>query len=154
MMWVCRAGQGEKMYSDFVENSMIFIAWEGYKTDLNSISTRDEFRKLVQDEKNPEARTTVSNWAGQLYSFSKQMEINDYVLLPGPHSHFYTLAKIKGNYQYDEEAKFHHCRKIEIIKEKIERDRFPQDIIYSLGAYRTIFKTKHEEKIIEIIENS
>ena len=150
-MWVCRPGQHSKYFEEFMEKEMIFLAWEGYKVDLSKMSDRQQFRDLVISEKNPKARTSISNWAGQLYSFSKEMSVDDYVIVPGKNSKTYSLAKIVGEYLYDADNRFAHSRKIKWIVMKVPREIFPQEIQYSLGAYRTLFKAKQEEKILLIM---
>ena len=40
---------------------------------------------------------------------------------------------------------------IDVIWENIPRDIFTQEIIYSLGAFRTLFKVKHEEVVLHAI---
>ena len=152
MMWVCRPGQHSKLYDCFVETRSIFLAWEGYKRDLSQIEDRQEFRDFVIEEKNPGARTTISNWAGQLYSFSKEMNVGDYVLVPGKNSRTYSLAKITGDYKYVESAKYAHLREIELLIMDVPRDIFPQDVKYTLGAFRTLFKAKQEGLIVSLME--
>ena len=152
MMWVCRPGQHSKFYDCFVETHSIFLAWEGYKKDLSQFEERQEFRDFVIEEKNPGARTTISNWAGQLYSFSKEMTVGDYVLVPGKNSKTYSLAKITGTYIYKESENYAHSREIEWLIMDVPRDIFPQDVQYSLGAFRTLFKVKKEDLIMSLME--
>lgn len=152
MMWVCRPGQHSKFYDSFVESKKIYLAWEGYKTNLSKMKERQEFRDLVIAEKNPGARTTISNWAGQLYSFSKEMSQGDYVLVPGKSSRTYSLAKIISDYKFCKTDAFAHSRDIEWIVMDAPREIFPQDIQYSLGAFRTLFKAKQEDYIRSAME--
>ena len=153
MMWVIRAGQNDLYYDKFIHNSKVYITWDGYKVDLSGIKMRADFRTIVEKEKGIDNRTSVSNWAGQLYAFAHEIEIGDYVLIPSKVSHTYCFARIIGNYFFDknEKDKLYHCRTVEIIETDIPKDLFSQQVIYSLGAYRTIFKAKHEDDIITTI---
>lgn len=148
MMWVCRPGQQGKYFDLFMEQSRIYLAWDGYRQDLSCMKTREEFKALVIAEKNPDARTTISNWSGQLYSFCVEMQIGDYVLIPSKGSRSYVLSRITGEYQYDERAKLPHSRTVKIIRKDIPRSAFEQSTQYSLGAFRTVFKVKQEEEIL------
>ena len=67
--------------------------------------------------------------------------------------HTYCLAIIAGDYCFDknEKDKLYHHRNIEILEKDIPKTAFSQQVIYSLGAFRTIFKAKHEDEILKII---
>lgn len=80
MIWVCRPGKHGADFEEIKKYEDIFLGWEGYRVDLNLFTTRESFKLLVIDEKHPSARTSISNWAGQLYSFCREMKKGDYVL--------------------------------------------------------------------------
>lgn len=153
MMWVIRAGQNALYYDKFIQNSKVYIPWDGYKMNLSGIKTHADFRAVVEKEKGTNNRTSVSNWAGQLYTFTQVIEIGDLVLIPSKRSHTYCLARITGDYHFDinEQDKLYHYRDIEILEMDIPRDVFSQPVIFSLGAFRTIFKAKHDEEILKTI---
>lgn len=67
MMWVIRAGQNSGFYDKYLRTSRVYIPWDGYKFDLSSIKERADFRAVVEKEKKMDNRTSVSNWAGQLF---------------------------------------------------------------------------------------
>ena len=153
MMWVIRAGQNSGFYDKYLKESRVYIPWDGYRFDLSSVKERADFRAVVEKEKKTDNRTSVSNWAGQLYTFTSEMQVGDYVLIPSRGSRSYCLAKIAGEYRFDESEpdKLYHSRPIEILLKDIPRDIFSQSVIYSLGAFRTIFKAKHEDEIMNTI---
>lgn len=153
-MWIIRAGQHSLYYEKDMMDSKVYLPWHGYCLDLSKARSRTEFRDIVKQEKKIDNRTTVSNWAGQLYSFTQEIKLGDYVLIPSRGSHTYCLAIITGEYCFDkdEKDKLYHSRDIEIIENDIPKDIFSQSVIYSLGAFRTLFKAKHEEEIMCTIE--
>lgn len=153
MMWVIRAGQNALYYDKYIQNSKVYIPWDGYRLDLSEIKSRLDFRTVVENEKGTDNRTSVFNWAGQLYTFTQEIDKGDLVLIPSKGSHTYCLEKITGYYCFDinEKDKLYHCHNIEILERNIPRDIFPQSVIYSLGAFRTIFKAKHEDEIMKTI---
>ena len=129
-------------YKKYIETSKVYIPWDGYNTDLSVCKIKSDFRDLVIKEKGINKRTSAPNWAGQLYSFVKDIKIGDYVLIPSKGSRTYCLALVNGDYCYDqsEEDKLYHSRSVELIEKDIPRTIFTQSIIYSLGTYRTIFR--------------
>lgn len=153
-MWVIRAGQGAIFYEKYIKNQRVYIPWNGYHFDLSDLKTKANFRATVEKEKEVHTRTTISNWYGQLYSFVEEMEISDYVLIPSKGSHTYVLSKISGPYEYlpNEPDRLYHSRAIKIICCEIPRDIFSQSVIYSLGAFRTLFKARCEAEVLAAIE--
>ena len=152
-MWVCRAGKKSLDIKLFFNNNKIYLPWEGYNSDYGGIVDLSKFREIVAKEKGIDNRTTISNWSSQLYQFVNGISIEDYVLIPGPQSKHYHLAKVTGDYVYSPNNSYHHSRDIEFVVKNIPRDIFDQRTQYSLGAYRTLFKAKNEEYIIDTIND-
>lgn len=149
-MWVCRAGQNAKYLSLFLETSKIYLAWPGFNYDLNSLPTMMSFRDVVSEEMHCENRTSISNWAGQLKSFRDDLAIGDYVVIPHERSLSYSLAKITGEYVYEKNplSGFYHSRDVEIVYRGIPRAAFTQTMQYSMGAFRTVFRVKKEDEVL------
>ena len=154
-MWVCRAGPKSVFVDYYLETKKIYIPWDGFKADLNDYDDRETLKKLVINEKGDVSRTSISNWAGQLYTFCREMQNGDYVLVPYANSKKYILAKVCGNYTYDSENEkaLWHSRNIKVIHTDVPNNIFSQSVWYSLGAYRTVFKAKNEEYIIDAINS-
>lgn len=153
-MWVIRAGQNALYYDKFINDSKVYLPWDGYKMDLSKIETLADFRKVVEKEKQTDNCTSISNWASQLYAFTKLVKKGDSVLIPSKGSHTYCLAEIAGEYFFNRNDKdgLYHSREIVIKETGIPRELFPQAIVYSLGAFRTIFQAKDEEEIMKVIK--
>ncbi|SES65554.1 restriction system protein [Pseudobutyrivibrio sp. C4] len=154
MIWVCRAGKNSQYIEDFIGNSRIYLPWSGFEFDLSPFVELSDFRMLVSSEKQTDNKTTISNLASQLKSFAVDMQVGDYVLIPHRSSRFYTFAIVDGGYEYNlqNDVGLFHSRKIRIMKSKISNQAFDQSMRYSLGAYRTIFKVKDEEKCLDAIK--
>ena len=155
MMWVVRAGCGSVYYEKIIQEHRIYIPWEGFCMNLSEYKTRSEYKDLVQREKKCENRTSISTWAGQLFAFVWEIKIGDMVLIPSKASHTYCLARVTSDYTFEisDPEKLYHGRNIEIIKESTPKKALPQDLRYSLGAYRTIFRVKQEDRALKAIED-
>jgi restriction system protein len=153
MIWVIRAGIESIYLPKFMNSGRIFLPWEGYKINFNGLETREDFKQLVIKEKGNQSRTTIANWAGMLFSFTKEMNVGDEVLVPARHSQTYCLANIIGEYEFNisDEDGLYHSRRIEVNTSDIPRNIFSQQVIYSLGAFRTIFRVKYEDEIVASI---
>ena len=148
MIWICRAGISARYYDYYLDTSRIYLPWDGFCIDLSTVDTMEGFRQLVVSEKGTAARTSISNWAGQLNSFCNDMSVGDYVLIPYFRSKEYTFAKITGNYMFDptNTEQLWHSREIEIIRTGISKSVFSQSLQYALGAFRTVFKLRTEKE--------
>ena len=144
-MWVCRAGKDSVFFDRFVKEHIIAIPWEGYNYSFEAANSRDKIKELVKSETHSDNVTSISTWAGQIYSFCFEMNSGDYVVIPSFRSRYYVVAKIIGDYEYVTDEELKHIRKIEIICENIKRDELTQSLQYSLGAFRTIFKVSDDE---------
>ena len=154
MLWVLRPGQNSVYFDTFLNEAAVFIPWDGYIASLDDCSDRADFRNRVIKEKGEQNRTTISNWAGQLYSFCIEMKKNDFVLVSQAKSHKYALMRITGEYEYinGKCSNLHHKRSAELMINNIPQEIFSQRVRYSLGAFRTLFKVKQEDEVLEAIK--
>ncbi len=153
MIWVCRAGMKSIFLDTFLNTKKVYLPWDGFKVNLKLYPDREKMKNLVREEKGDVARTSISNWSGQLYSFCWEMNLGDYVLIPHRGSRNYTFAKIISDYSFcdSNENGLWHSREIIILQTGIPREVFSQSMRYSLGAYRTIFKVKDEDELLATI---
>ncbi len=152
MIWILRPGQNACYLDTFLQDNRIYIPWGGYDMSLENCIEREDFRAVVINEKGEINRTSLSNWSGQLYSFCKEMNVGDFVMIPHRHSHKYVLAEVTGDYGYDAEQKeLKHYREMRIVTNDIPQDIFSQSVRYSLGAFRTLFKVKHINEVVSAI---
>ena len=153
-MWVCRAGFKAMYFNQFIQEEKIYLAWKGFDIDFRTLKNMQEIRDLVRAEMESDNNTSISNWSGQLKTFYEGMHIGDSVVIPHVSSKAYTLVKITGDYSYEKDSLIglHHSRKISLVKVGVPKNVFTQSLNYSLGAYRTIFKVKHEEEIMNVFQ--
>lgn len=155
MIWVCRTGKSSCFIDYYIETSKIYLPWEGFHFDLSPYSSMEEFRAIVAKEMNTDNRTSISNWAGQLRCFCIDMQKGDYVLLPHKNCKSYACAKIIDDYNFAEknEKELYHSRKVELIG-ALHKDMLSQSMQYTLRAYRTVFRVKNEEEIINALKQN
>ena len=151
-MWVLRAGKNGIYVDRFLAEKRIYICWDGYDTDLSKLKSHDDFVIVGLNEEHNTTKVALINRISQLEYFCDKMEIGDYVLLPKSRSASFALVKVTGNYEYQCNHQFYcHSRTIEIVLPDINGNIFPQDIKYSLGAYRNLFHAKRESEIVMLL---
>lgn len=154
MIWVCRTGKSSSLLDYYLETSKIYLPWLGFHFDLSKFDSMEALRSVVAQEMKTDNRTSISNWAGQLRSFCIDMQKGDYVLLPHKNCRAYTCGRITGDYCFSgiNEKDLFHSRSIEIIGD-FQKDSLSQQMQYTLRAYRTIFRVKNEDVILNALEN-
>lgn len=90
---------------------------------------------------------------------SSQNEKGDWIVLPSKINRTIHFGEIVGEYQYDESlgSPYYHYRDIKWFALDVPRDRFDQDILYSLRAFMTvckIHKNNAEERIKDMYKNN
>lgn len=82
--------------------------------------------------------------AGQMEAFRTKVKIGDLVALPLKSAPAVAFGRITGDYRYVESAvgALRHQRSVEWINDGVPRDAIDQDLLYSLGAFLTVCRTK------------
>lgn len=158
-IWMNRAGRHGEYEQRFLDNDRIYCTWDNLTTDLSLTINRGGLKRTLAEfyPDAPEGR--INQNAAQIWAFAKRMVIGDWVALPSKHKPVVHIGKIKGDYTYDPAAenRFYHYREVEWFALDTPRTAFPQDILYSLGAFSTICKISRnnaEERIKKIVESS
>jgi restriction system protein len=76
------------------------------------------------------------------------MAIGDWIVLPRKLNRTIHFGKITGEYKYNSnlENPYFHYRDVEWFSLDVPRDRFEQDILYSMGAFMTVCK-RHKKML-------
>lgn len=154
-IWVCRTGLNGQYEKTFFENSCICLTREGFDFNLEECDKEDVINRIV--ELNPEAaRQTISNTWSQINIFVDKMAVGDIVIIPKKNSMDISVAVIKGDYCFDSNKEFplNHSRNIHLLAREVDTTRFPQDIRYSLGAFRTVFGIRQEGRLVEELKKA
>jgi restriction system protein len=157
-LWLIRAGANGEYEPRFLNDNRIFFNWSGLQTDLSQLPDLDSFYKTFGDTYPDFKKGRVQNNARQAMQFAKSMQPGDWVALPSKSNPTIHFGKIIGPYQFDPKAedRYQHSRKVEWFAPDIPRDRFDQDILYSLGAFLTVCRIQRnnaEERIKEMSAN-
>ena len=158
-IWLFRAGSNGEYESKFLNDNRVYLTWDDLDVDLNNFKQKEDLYKFLEDKYSLEKEKTAINWASQIYPIAHRMEKGDWVVLPSKINRTIHFGKIVGEYKYDEKlgSPYYHYRDVEWFALDIPRDRFDQDILYSLGAFMTvckIHKNNAEERIKSMAKNN
>ena len=157
-LWLVRAGRHGEHEKKFLEESRIYLTWGGLSHDLARKQDRGELRALLEQVYPDAPKGRISNNLGQVWAFSRKIELGDWIVLPSKKKPAIHVAKVKGNYTFDlgGEDPFFHYREIEWIAQDVPRTNFAQDLLYSFGAIQTICQVSRndaETRVHKMAEN-
>lgn len=158
-LWLFRAGRYGEYEDKFLNDEKVYLTWDELDVDLRSIESRDRLTDLLVEKYELDKRRTAINWTSQIWPIAHRMEIGDWVVLPSKRSRTLHFGEITGDYVFDksQENPYYHYRSVKWFAKDIPRDRFDQDILYSLGAFMTVCKIHRnnaEERIKEMYHNN
>jgi restriction system protein len=143
-LWLVRAGNKGQREQIALDKGIVTIGWEDMP-DLSQFSNRSELQKKCEMIYPDAKKMRIVRWAGQLWDFSKEIKINDWVALPLKTQSIICIGKVIGDYKYGHiSSNILHTRKVEWLK-KIPRSAFDQDLLYSLGAFTTVCRIKRND---------
>lgn len=157
-LWLFRAGRKGEYESKFLTDGRVYLTWDDFDVDLRAIDTQEDLYKVLMEKYDLEKKKTAINWASQIWPIAHKMKIGDWVVLPSKINRTLHFGKITGEYVFDKSlgSPYYHYREVDWFAIDIPRDRFDQDILYSLGAFMTvcrIHKNNAEKRIKQMAEN-
>jgi restriction system protein len=137
--WLVRGGEvGEREQRAHAEG-LTFIGWPG----LGDISgyTRDGIRLALKAAYPEYADNVIANWTGQLWRFTNQIAIGDYVVMPlHTKPGYVAIGSVTGEYEYreTEPVEFRHIRAVQWLRKDIPRESFRPDLRASITSLLTV----------------
>ncbi len=158
-IWLFRAGKHGEYEAKFLSDKKIYLTWNQLNVDLRLFQTKEallaHLSKLYPEEK----EKTLINWMSQIWPIAHTVNIGDWIILPSKMSRTIHIGKITGDYTYhpNHVDPYYHSRDVDWFAQDIPRERFDQDILYSLGAFLTVCRIKKndaENRIKKMAQNN
>ena len=144
-LWLIRAGKHGEDEQACLKGNFATIGWIEMP-DFGHCKTCEELR-VICEKIYPEAQIkSRANTVGQLWTFLDRIQIGDMVALPLKHSAVIALGEVTGKYQYVknvDRTKFR--RSVKWIRTDVPRSYFEQDLLYSLGAFKTVCQIQRND---------
>ncbi|HEY2518655.1 MAG TPA: restriction endonuclease [Streptosporangiaceae bacterium] len=150
-LWMVRAGRHGEGENDALNDQVVGIGWPELG-DLAEVGSAENIR-LRLDQAHPDARpSTLANWGGQIDAFRFRVQVGDLVALPLKSAPAVAFGRIVGGYRYAPEAvdAIRHQRQVEWITDGIPRDQIDRDLLYSLGAFLTVYQISRNDAELRI----
>ena len=157
-LWLVRAGVHGEYEKKFLDESRIYLTWDGLSYNLEPLETRDELRTLLEDVYPDAPKKRIDNHIGQIWAFCKGINIGDWIVLPSKQRSAIHVAEVKGGYTFNSggDDPFFHYRNVEWIVQDVPRSNFDQDLLYSFGAFLTVCQVSRndaEQRICEMAKS-
>jgi restriction system protein len=145
-IWVVRCGGDSNFEQEAYDQGIVGIGW-GALGDISKFETIEELRSHYAVSHPHEKPRTQIACSTQVFAFSKKMQKGDLVSLPIKSLGAIAFGKIVGDYKYVPGVHQYvsHQRKVEWIGEPIPRSSISQDLLYSFGAFLTVFQVTRND---------
>jgi restriction system protein len=145
-LWVVRCGGDSAHELEALEQSYVGIGW-GTLGDVSRYDSVEKMREHYASVLPHEKRNSQINCSSQVFSFAHRIQKGDLVALPLKSRRAIAFGRIVGDYKFvgDAHPYVSHQRKVEWIKEPIPRSEIAQDLLYTLGAYLTVFQASRND---------
>jgi restriction system protein len=146
-LWLIRAGSRGEHEQKFLEESRVYVAWDGLSVDLGSLADRQALMRVL-DQRFPDGkRRALINWSSQVWSFAHEMTEGDWVVMPSKLQSGLYFGVLKGGYHFEPSGPdpYFHWRSVDWFSGLIPRSSFSQDLLYSFGAFMTICRVQRND---------
>lgn len=134
--WVVRAGRDGEMEQHNLDHSVITVGWGAAGEILDSLVSREDYNEYFT-EVHPGWGSSAMH---QIWRFGRDIQVDDYVVMPQKRSPLLAIARVVGPYQYDPSRpeNVRHRREVEWLRTDLPREVVREDLNKSLGNRLTV----------------
>lgn len=146
-LWLIRAGSRGEHEQKFIDEGRVYVAWDGLDVDLGALADRQALIGVLEERFPDEKAKALLNWSSQVWPFAKDMAAGDWVVMPSKLQSGLYFGELTGGYHFEAAGPnpYYHWRSINWFSGLIPRSVFPQDLLYSFGAFMTICRVQRND---------
>lgn len=143
-IWLIRAGSHGEYEQKFIQESRVYVTWDGLDVDLAKLKQRADLTAAMTERYPDTKPKAIMNWVSQVWPFAHEIKKGDLVVLPLKTQPAIYIGEVTGDYQASPEGPnpFFHWRPVKWIAEAVPRTNFGQDLLYTFGAFLTICRVQ------------
>jgi restriction system protein len=151
-LWLIRAGSRGEHEQKFLDEGKVYLTWGGFNADISPLSDRQALIQMLEQVYPDEKPKALINASSQIWSFGREMAAGDWVVMPSKIQSGLYFGELKGSYNYAASGPdpYFHWREIDWFSGLIPRSVFPQDLLYSFGAFLTICKVQRNDAEVRV----
>lgn len=143
-MWMVRAGEGGRLFEEWMREKCVAIGWEvGDLSDLKREGALDALKQMLRAAYPDWKGGRVGNAAGQIFRFRFEIEEGTPVLAYDVSTRLYRVGVVVSPYRYSADKEYQHERAVE-WNQSVSRDVLSPSARNLLGSALTIFKIPKE----------
>ncbi len=151
-----RAGTNGAMQDFALDNGLAVLSFKPIP-DVSRFNDREELKQACSEIFPEESSNVIASRAGQLWTFANRIKKGDLIALPMRGGSLLSFGTVVGEYKFKKEnpEDCRHTIPVNWEYQDIPRDRFPQDILNSLGSIMTVCQIKRnnsEERVRAILK--
>jgi hypothetical protein len=146
-LWLVRTGTRGQHEQKFLQTSRVYATWDGLNRNLAELPDFAAVRESLHEVFPNAARGTLVNWSGQLWTFSHDMKVGDWVAVPLRSKAAIAFGEITGPYEYDAMAEdpYLHSHKVAWLNTDVPRSTFDKDLLRTFDAFMTVYELKRRD---------
>lgn len=146
-IWMVRAGKHGEHEQKFLDESRLYLTWNGLDTDLSKLDSQQDLRSVLEDLYPNATESRISNFSGQIWSFGRRIQKGDWCITPSKFKRAIHICKVDGDYHFEQNAEdpYYHFYPVKWLEVDIPRSNFDADILLSLGAAMSICQIKRND---------
>lgn len=148
-IYLVRAGKQGQFEQQFLDNSKAFLTFGQTEKSWKEMEW-EEIRQAISKEDWVNTKGQVSNFSGQINAFAKTIQVGDWIVLPSKFAPTIHFGKVTSAYRFAPREECPHLMDVDWCDIDIPRDRFDQDILYSLGAFMTVCQIQRNNAEVRI----
>jgi len=139
-VWLVRAGSHGEHEQKFIQESRVYVTWDGLDTNLAKLKDRDALNAALTAAYPDKKARAIANWVTQIWPFAHEMKKGDLVVVPLKHQPAIQIGELTGDYHFEPAGPdpYFHWQPVKWIGEAIPRANFAKDLLYTFGAFMTI----------------
>ncbi|MCP9771672.1 restriction endonuclease [Synechococcus sp. Tobar12-5m-g] len=146
-LWLIRSGSRGEHEQKFLDEGRSYVAWDGLDVDLACLTERQELIAALAERYPEEKPKALINWSAQVWAFGRDIAEGDWVVMPSKLQSGIYFGEITSGYHYNPLGPnpYFHWRSVNWFSGLIPRSAFPQDLLFSFGAFLTICRIQRND---------
>lgn len=140
--WVIRAGSYGEREQWALDNGVSGGGWREIDHEI-ACATRADLDALMRAVYGDLSARAIANYSGQVWRLTHEMKPGDILVMPLKHERRIALGRVTEPYHYladEPDADRRHVVGVDWQLPDLPRDSVKQDLLYTLGAFLSIFK--------------
>lgn len=141
-LWGIHAGKTGDADTLFRQHNCIALGWVKVEDVTALPKDREAFKRRIAQTYPDKSSASHANVAGQLFRFSHEVAVGDFVAYPSKSSRTVSLGVITSDVRYDSSEPAYRVQRAVAWKTEVPRTQFSQGALHEIGSAMSFFQVK------------